>query len=121
VSVRNGSGVNPVGYSPLGDPTLGTSWGAQVQLAPPGLPFSVLAISSVGPFASPPGTSAHAIGELLIDLSMPPLVRDVAAGEHWIPIPDDPTLVGATLSTQAAAFGPAGLQLQNALDLHLAY
>jgi hypothetical protein len=118
VSLRNGSGVNPLGYTSSIAPEIGTTWYAQVDVTTTDSPFSVLAVGGGGP-CSP--TTAGPIGELLIDLSVPLRLLDLGAGQHWIPIPDDPSLLGQTVCTQAATFGVGRLQLQNALDLHLAY
>lgn len=116
ISLRKGSGVNPLGYTSADAPELGTTWAAQVELDYPGVPFSALAVGGGGPAAGP----MTSVGELLIDLSVPLRFLDLGTGRHSVPIPDDVSLLGETVCTQAATFGRR-IQLQNALDLYLAY
>jgi hypothetical protein len=116
-SIREGTGVNPVLYLPLTPPELGTTWLSSVDLGPSGAPFSFVAIGSQGPVTGP----VLWMGELLIDVSAPLYDLDVGIGSHWIPIPDDMSLLGETVYTQAGSFNAGLIELFNALDLYLAY
>ncbi len=113
--VRNGSGLNPTGFSELGGAEIGGSWDTRVVL-PAGALGSTVQISTGGPFSGF-FLSGLLNGELLM---LPPfLPTDVVLGtDHAIPIPPDCTLAGATLAAQATTFslGPLNFVLQNALD-----
>ena len=116
---RFGSGVNPVAYTCSSAPNVyGGFQGAVATDASTLLTAVVVSLSApaVGvPFAG---------GELLVDL--PFVLLDVlpesANGQHQLPIPGTPSLLGATLATQAARVDLVGaLELGNALDLTLGY
>jgi hypothetical protein len=66
--VRNGSGVNPLGYVSTATPTLGGTWTATVDLATPGHLFSAVAVSFGGATQGIfPGGAVT--GELLVHLN----------------------------------------------------
>jgi len=112
--VRVGSGVNPVGYASTSAPNVGTTWTSTVDLATPGHVASAIAVSYGGATSGVfPGGGV--VGELLV---LPGYVVDVQAGSHAFPLPNDPTLFGLCVATQAATVAPDGsIHLQNALDV----
>jgi len=117
-TIRNGRDINPVGYTAVSAPELGTTWYTQVDLTTPGATASVQVIGGGGPALGP----IVAIGEILIDVTVPFVAQTVGLGGlHWIQIPDDLNLLGQVVHTQAATFKTGSVQLQNALDLYLAY
>jgi hypothetical protein len=114
--VRNGSGVNPLGYASTSTPTLGAAWTATVDLATPGHLFSAVAISFHGATEGifPGGGIA---GELLV---LPGFAVDVQTGSHAFPVPPTVSLLGVSFATQAATVaGDGSIHLNNALDLVL--
>jgi len=114
-TVRNGSGVNPPGFQPVGVPLVGATWSATVDVATPGAPASLLRVFLGGPLAG----IRLGIGELLC--APPSLPNDIATGVHTLSIPPDCTLIGATFCVQAATLflSPVRLDLQNAIDLRI--
>lgn len=115
---RNGLGGNPQGFVSWTPPAIGAMWWTAVDLAPVSAQFSVLAAVVTGPMQGVFWTW----GEILLDLRGPfvaPL--QTAQGVHAVAIPNDSNLLGVVLYTQAATVGPAGIQLQNALDAQLGY
>jgi hypothetical protein len=114
--VRNGSGVNPLGYVSTSAPTLGATWTATVDLATPGHLLSAVAVSFGGATEGifPGGAIA---GELLV---LPGFVVDVQTGSHALPVPPTVSLLGVCVATQAATVaGDGSIHLNNALDLML--
>ena len=109
------AGGNVVGFSQLTTPAIGRSWETQVDLATPGHPVSLVAIGT-GPTMLP-----TPYGNLLIDLAQGLVggAVQLATGTHAVPIPNDPALLGATLSAQGASAAPGVLVLNNALDVKL--
>lgn len=105
-TVRNGTGVNPIVFSETSPATVGGTWKANVVLG--AAAASAVGVSLVGPTTFPTG-----FGELLV--TPPFLTIDLAAGTHCIPIPNDCTLIGLSVFTQAATLPPP--TLTNALDL----
>ncbi len=109
--VRNGIGLNPPGFEEIAPATPGGIWETTVDLGILGGDLSVVA-----PAASPlsPGL-ATPFGEVLIQR---PFFLDVSFGHHAIPIPDQCSLVGAQLTSQAASIQiGTGLRLfHNAID-----
>ncbi|MEM7204170.1 MAG: ELWxxDGT repeat protein [Planctomycetota bacterium] len=112
---RNGSGINPSGYSCATLPIVGGTWRSDVVVS--SATAGTLLGVALRPSAAPLGT-----GELLIELA-PTTAFVIGPGAYAIPVPADNGLVGATLATQAFRVDAtsAGLQLvpQNALDLRL--
>jgi len=116
-TARNGGGGNPLGFVEVVPAVVGSTWDTLVDVATPGALASLVVVAKGGP-TSGILLSGPLHGELLC---LPPfLPADVAAGAHSIPIPDDCSLVGRTLSTQAATVAPGGsIALNNALDVTL--
>ncbi len=121
VSSRNGSGVNPDIYSSTDLPVLGTTWTAQIDggsVGASGLTFTV-------GYSAPLIGVMTAIGELLIDISSPWMLTNIAGGGssisyHNILIPNDPAFVGLPVFMQGLLNNLGGVaQLTNALDLIL--
>jgi hypothetical protein len=114
--VRNGSGVNPLGYASTSTPTLGATWTASVDLATPGHLFSAVAVSFGGATEGlfPGGAIA---GELLV---LPGFAVDVQTGSHAFPLPPTASLLGVCVAPQACTgAGDGSIHLNNALDVVL--
>ena len=119
VTVRNGTGVNPLCYSTVLDPVLGSTWIGAVDATAHGFPASLVLVlgtlQPIPPFALP-------FGELLVNPT--PIVLNSSAAPvgglsiHPIPIPADYALGGLTIYTQAVVLG-ASIGLGNGLDLSL--
>jgi hypothetical protein len=119
VAVRNGTGVNPLCYSSVLDPVLGTTWVGSVDATAHGFPVSlVLVVGTLQPITP----LALPFGELLVNPT--PIVIDSSAAPvsglsiHPVPIPADYALGGLTIYTQAVVLG-ASIGLGNGLDLAL--
>lgn len=118
-SLRNGTGVNPVGLTELVAPTIGHSWDFAVDIATPGAIASIVIVGTGGPTNGFVFTSGLVAGELLC---LPPFVRiDVAFGTHSIPLRSDCNLLGANVCAQGATFSPGVIQLNNAIDATVGY
>ena len=93
---RNGSGVNPVDYTVISLPVIGTSYSASIAT-------NVATVATVvgvdQPAPAPFLLPGLASGEILLALS-PALFLHPANGIHSIPVPNDPALIGIPLSTQ---------------------
>ena len=112
-SQRAGSGVNPSGFACVNDPLIGTIWNSTVDIVTPGANASAVAVFLGGPATGP----VVSFGELLC---APPLLSvDLAAGSHSILIPNQTSLLGLQICTQAATIitSPFQPQLQNAIDI----
>ena len=125
-TLRNGSGVNPLAFQPLGDPVLGGLWTAQIDLAG-GMNATKGAIFF---FPAPSAGSFIAAGELLVDINTPMLLLDVepknpffGVSYHTLLVPNDPGLLGAMVFSQGVILGPGNvvISLTNAVDLRLGY
>lgn len=128
LTVYNGSGVNPVGFS-ADSAIAGSIWHSTVALGP-GSSGSMLFLG-LGGVARPgwmPG-GAFGRGELLC---LPPLVQlDFSgSGNHSVFVPNTPNVIGMTFCAQAAVlrFSPGSgktalvsLELQNALIVTIGY
>jgi hypothetical protein len=116
--VRNGSGINPLGFVELTPAIMGTNWDTTMDIATPGAVASIIAMGFTGPVSGIFLTGTiH--GELL---TLPPLFLDVAAGTHSVPIPVDCSLLGETIHAQGAAFvlGVPNISfLNNAIDTRI--
>jgi len=113
-SPRNGSGTNPAGLSEATPALIGGPW--KLSVDDPGGPLaSVLLIAG----SAIPGTSTP-LGELLCTSLF--VLDTVGLGpsprQHEVPIPYDCSLIGRSLTAQAAVvrFSPLRMQLQNAID-----
>ena len=107
---RNGSGVNPVGYSCVNAPVVGTDWQAAIATVPG-------TVSTVLLLAGAPAQLPFASGEILVRL-VPPPVTSVGLGTHVVPIPLSNEFLGASLATQGLRVdAPETLLLLNAQDL----
>ncbi len=115
--VRNGTGVNPLGYAALNEPEIGGTWMASVDIVTPGAVASFIGVVSSGPLGVP-----TALGEVLIDITQP-FVAPVSAGVgmHSFPVPDDMNMLGLKFYSQAATFKVGSVRLQNAIDLCFGY
>ena len=92
----NGSGANPTFYTVDQAPALGASLVATVATNP----STVATIVALGNRSASPLVLPGFQGELLLELAPFPLL-DVATGVHVIPVPDDASLCGAIIDTQA--------------------
>ena len=112
-NVRNGSGVNPLGFTELSPPLVDEDWVTAVDLGPTGAQDSLLVVGFGGPTG---GASMNGLfqGELLV---LPPYWLDLGTGLHSIEIADDPSLIGTTVCTQASVLDATGLTFQNAIDI----
>ena len=116
----NGAGLNPVLYTSLTSPTLGTTWSARVDLR--SAPFSS-ATWLLG-HAAPSAGQFLPQGELLMNLQSTRYFRSVAPAvggfsTHANAIPNQPGLVGLRAYTQAMIFAPGPVALTNGLELLL--
>ncbi len=113
-TVRNGTGVNPLGFTELTPSVLGGSWTTSVDIGSTGHVASLVSLSTAGPASLFLGAFT---GEVLV---LPPTIKpvSVAAGLHVIGIPSDPVLAGVTIYTQGAGVLP-GVFLFNAIDICL--
>ena len=111
-TVRTAAVPNPGTLSPGGQPNVGTTWNPTVTAA--GSITDVLILSPV----ADPGT-VTAFGTLLCTIPGPGLIITAAPATPFaVPIPNDPTFVGAAVCTQGAGFDATwALTLTNALDL----
>lgn len=119
LSVRNGSGVNPLILTSPGAPLLGSVWEAEVDAASIGAGGFVFLFLYSG---SHPGLPM-VIGEILLDPGSQHLLTDwtVAYGgisRHSIPVPDELAFSGLRASAQGylSDVAPSGM-VTNALDL----
>ena len=116
-SFRNGSGVNPLCYAAAA-PEISADWTARVNHA-----FYPSASFTQIHFRLRPATGPTiAAGELLLDFtSARVFISTVPSNSlsdlHQHAVPDDASLVGISLSTQAVILGPPGIVLCNAYDL----
>ena len=93
----NGGGTNPLGYTPQGPPTLGSTFQANIQVGAP----TVLTILAVNPLSATPLQIPGVKGEVLLQIDAA-LVLDygVALGQHQLSIPDDSELCGLSVGSQ---------------------
>jgi hypothetical protein len=112
--VYNGKGTNPVAYTSLADPILGSDWPSSVDLA--GGTASIIAISANGHLPITLTLSGFVNGEVLC---LPPFTTFSAAGAHVVSLPAIPALVGVQLCAQGSRLSAGSLTLLNALDLTL--
>lgn len=112
--LRNGVGINPIGYVSTSAPDLGTTWTSTIDLVTPGHLLSALVISLGGPARGfVPG--GPLVGEILI---LPGYIVDLKSGAHALPIPSQVSLLGVPIATQGATVAPGGsIHFNNALDL----
>ncbi|MBL8896614.1 MAG: hypothetical protein JNM84_03255 [Planctomycetes bacterium] len=113
---RNGQGLNPPDYRCTNLPVLGTSWQSAIATGPQTL-GTYVALAAGGPLAGLPLFG----GELLIQLSPPPVFVAGVAGAFALPIPSSQWFLGGAVSVQgmrieADSAGPR-IVLLNALDL----
>lgn len=119
-SPRNGSGINPVVYTAISEPAIGTLWQTSVDksgvLGNTGSALYVYGAPSSGLFLQQ--------GEVLVDLFSPSqLVHFANTGPmtdtRALPIPPVAALLGIQLATQVLILHPTALVLTNAIDLGL--
>ena len=114
---RNGSGSNSVCYFNITLPKLGTNWDTQITTSGHAGNTST---SIIGYAQGSSGTFINA-GEILLDLGSSKFFVDtvISSGPsdlHSNFIPNDPSLSGLTMATQALILG-GGPELCNAIDL----
>jgi hypothetical protein len=113
--VRNGSGVNPLGYSEIERAVVGRTWETNVDIASQGGTLSLVAVTLV-PTSGTIFTTGQILGEVLCD--NPTLLVDASTtGDHVLGVPLDCGLIGLQLCTQASVFDGAVFTLQNAIDI----
>jgi hypothetical protein len=112
---RPGTPPNPGTLLPgaTSGPVLGSTWDPSIPPFLPGAAVDLLAITAAPLNAPTPA------GTLLCDLSSPGVILSVSAGAPIsIPIPDDCSLLGATICAQGASIAPGPVVgLTSALDL----
>ncbi len=117
---RNGTGVNPMVFTYTSLPVIGTNWTSQIDGGSVGASGLTFVFGYSGPTTLP-----TPIGELLIDITTPWLMSNIAAGgsgisPHSIAIPNDPGLHGFPAYTQGFLNNVGGVaMLTNAIDLIL--
>src|SRR5262245_54618776 len=115
---RNGSGVNPVGFTCLTLPVLGTSWQSQIAVTA----NTVSTYIAFAPGGPNPGFLLPPFGEVLVQLSPSPVLAP-GSGSYSVAIPNLPIWLGYPLTTQGVRFdvvaGNPTFVLLNALDLVL--
>lgn len=119
---RNGSGVNPATYTCSSPPAIYGTFAAEVSTTPDSALTAL--VFSLGAPAAPVPLGGQ---ELLIDVPFALLdvrpIRD--GGIHEFALPGHPTLLGATLATQAGRVELLGgvpvVELANAPDLTFGY
>ena len=113
-NVRNGSGVNPVGYASTSTPTQGATWTSTVDIATPGHVLSAVVVS-IGGATEGIFPGGAVVGELLV---LPNYLVDVQAGAHAFPLPSSVSVIGTCVATQAATVASDGsIHLNNAIDV----
>ncbi len=119
-TIYNGSGVNPVVFTSLSLPQLGTTWTVQVDTS------SVPAATStyIQGRASSSSGMFFSFGELLIDLSSPVAFASLAPvssglSTHSFALPNDPALAGAVAYAQAGILGAKPAVATNGLKVRL--
>lgn len=115
-ALRNGSGVNPLGFACTTMPVLGATWTSSVERLPQTTSTFLGLSATLGeiPFGG---------GEILIGLVPQPLFQQ-GAGTHSIPIPNVSNLLGAALHAQGFRIDmPAAprFTMLNAQDLKLGF
>ena len=120
LTLRNGTGVNPICYVSALDPELGSTWVATVDATAHGfngtLTFVLL-------YSNPSPPLGFPVGELLVDptsslLLMVPGIPASGIAVYQLPLPPDYSLGGTVAYSQAVVMG-GGIGLSNALDLLL--
>lgn len=119
---RNGSEVNKACFESISLPVLGSAWKAKVTH--PAIPATMVTLV-VGRGSPAMGPIIEG-GEILVDLGSPRLFLDTVLSKgtsdlHSIPIPDELSMSGIRVYTQAVLFGGTGLRFCNAIDLELGY
>lgn len=112
VQLLQGNGSNPLAFTPLGLPLLGSAWFANVDLsAAPGTTQSTMVVS-----IAPIVPLATVAGQLLVDF-FDPLLVETAGNVQRIDIPNDVALVDVTVYAQALLSLGGPLTLTNGLAL----
>ncbi|MEM7310973.1 MAG: hypothetical protein AAF682_30165 [Planctomycetota bacterium] len=111
---RNGTGVNPTGFSCVTVPVIGMDWEVEVATTPTTL------ATYVAVAAKPGTTPVPGLGEILLGLAAP-LVLLEGLGTHITPLPTDCGLIGSNFASQGLRLetgrvGPVAVLL-NAQDL----
>lgn len=117
-ALRNGNNVNPLDYTCVTMPVIGSPWTTAYNTNANTL-ATVLFLGLGGPASGPPFGG----GELLIALAPAP-IPVVGNGNISVPIPPTRTVVGARFATQGARLDNTGsiqLVLLNAQDVVLGY
>lgn len=112
VQLLQGSGANPIAFTPIGLPLLGSTWFASVDLsAAPGTTQSTVVVS-----IAPIVPLATVAGQLLVDF-FDPLLVETAGNVQRIDIPNDAALIDLTVYAQALLSLGGPLTLTNGLAL----
>lgn len=114
--LRNGSGINPLGFDCTTRPVVGATWISSVPTGPQ-TTSTVLGLSAT------PAQIPLLGGELLIGVVPAPLFQQ-GSGTHSVPIPGSSSLLGAAVSAQGFRIdaGPSPtFVLFNAQDLILGW
>ncbi|HED66529.1 MAG TPA: hypothetical protein ENJ09_13365 [Planctomycetes bacterium] len=118
-TLRNGTGINPVVFSSVTPPAIGTTWVTSVDHSGhPGATATYLLV-----YSAPATGPVLRAGELLVSgtkLFAESMASSGTVDLHSNTIPNDVSLVGAVGYAQAAIFGGAA-ELTNALDLTLGF
>jgi len=113
-TIVNGSGVNPLLFSTITQPVLGSNWLSQVDIS--GYPNSPASVVAASPVPITPVLTWW--GEALIDPTAPGYGLDYGYSLHSIQLPLWPDLAGLTYHTQAGIFlGGGSIVLTNGVDL----
>lgn len=114
---RTGSGINPLEFACTTLPSLGTSWTTSIATSP-------LTQDTLLLLAAQPAQLPLFGGELLVAVVPPPLVQR-ALGNHVVPIPNLPALLGARAHAQGLRIDGVGpttrLTMLNAQQLTFGY
>lgn len=119
--VRNGDGVNPVCYTSLVTPKIGSTWTGNVDTTMHGF---AAGLAIVHAYLAPTPPILLSFGELLVLTTLPVVWSSTEVAipgqtTHNLPVPPDPYLGGITLYSQAVVVGASNVGLCNALDLTL--
>ena len=114
--LRNGSGINVVCLKGLTPPAIGTAWMTQIDSTHHAGATFVALFAHGQPLAGLP----LAIGELLVDVGSPQvlLLAAVATGVDVLSanVPNDVSVIGASIHGQGIILGGAGTELCNAIQ-----
>jgi hypothetical protein len=116
----NDGNLNPVVYRSLNDPTLGTTWLAEIDASA----WPAATSTWILGYAGPGNGTVLGIGALLVDTSSPRHFKSLAGisgglSQHTSALPMNPALIGVSSFTQGLVLGGGVIQLTNAVELRL--